>query len=145
MFTVPALVTSAWTTLQPLLPVIAAKGAEEIGKRAVGEVWEAIKKKFDTKAAAKEALSDLLKAPEDADLQAAFRVQLKKLLEEDSAFAEEISRLLKPVAEGGYSAQLHGDGALAQGQDAKAVGVGGMMIGGNVSGGIHQGEKKDKQ
>lgn len=44
-----------------------------------------------------------------------------------------------------YQATLIGSGAIAQGENARAVGAGGIMIGGNVSGGIHQGEKKDKQ
>ena len=144
MIEIPALVTTAWTTLQPLLPVIAAKGAEEIGKRAVGEVWDLVKKKFDTKEAAREALADLLKNPKDEDAQGAFRLQLKKFLSEDQDFAGELSKLLESAGSE-FKAQNIGDGAIAQGAGAKAVGAGGIMIGGNVSGGIHQAEKKDKK
>jgi hypothetical protein len=145
MIEIPALVTTAWTVLQPLLPVIAAKGAEEIGKRAVGEVWDLVKKKFDTKEAAREALADLLKNPKDEDTQGAFRLQLKKFLTEDPSFAGELSKLLESVGTTTtYTATLTGDGAIAQGRNAKAVGAGGIMIGGNVSGGIHQDEKNKK-
>ncbi len=145
MIEIPALVTTAWTVLQPLLPVIAAKGAEEIGKRAVGEVWDLVKKKFDTKEAAREALEDLLKKPDSEALQTVFKVQLEKMLTNDPKFAEELSKLLPLAAGEVYNAHLDGDGAIAQGAGAKAVGAGGIMIGGNVSGGIHQAEKKDKK
>jgi len=123
--------TAIWQALQPLLPLIAAKGAEELGKRAVGELWPAVKAKFEGKPAAKEALRDLLASPADADLQAAFRVQLKKLLAEDSAFAAQLSDLLKAAGQQ-YHAALQGDGASAQGDGASAVGKGGVYIGGSA-------------
>jgi len=122
--------------LQPYLPILATKAAEKIGEKvpeAVGKVWGTLQKKFDTKAGAKEALEDLLKSPEDNDLQAAFRVQLKKLLEEDTDFAGSMDQLLK-AAGTSYNARLEGDGAIAQGDGATAVGAGGVHIGGNVSG-----------
>ena len=133
---IPALVTSAWTLLQPYLPLIAPKAAEKVGESlpaAVGKAWEAIRKKFDAKAAAKEALADLLKAPADADAQGAFRLQLKKALEEDADFAAGLSRLLE-AAGASYKAELHGDGAIAQGPGAKAVGARGVLIEGGADG-----------
>ena len=133
MIEIPALVTSAWTTLQPFLPVIATKAAEEIGKTAVAKIWTAIEKKFDTKAAAKEALEDLLKNPKDEDTHVVFRVQLKKLLEEDSSFASDLAKLLESAGSD-YKAQVIGGGAVAQGAGAKAVGAGGIMIEGGMSG-----------
>ena len=136
MLDLAILTTSAWTVLQPYVPILATKAAEKIGEKvpeAVGKVWETIKKKFDTKAAAKEALEDLLKSPEDADTQAAFRQQLKKVMAEDETFANDLSKLLE-AAGGTYKASLAGDGAIAQGPGAKAVGKGGVMIGGNVNG-----------
>jgi len=133
MIEIPALVTSACTTLQPFLPVIASKAAEAIGKTAVAKIWTAIEKKFDTKAAAKEALEDLLKNPKDEDTHVVFRVQLKKLLEEDNAFASDLASLLESAGSD-YNAQVIGGGAIAQGTNAKAVGAGGIMIEGGVSG-----------
>jgi hypothetical protein len=133
MLEIPVLVTSAWTTLQPFLPIIATKAAEEIGKTAVAKLWTAIEKKFDTKAAAKEALEDLRKNPQDEDTQGAFRRQLKKLLEEDNFFASDLAKLLESAGSD-YKAQIIGGGAVAQGAGAKAVGAGGIMIEGGVSG-----------
>ncbi len=141
MLEIPVLVTAAWTAIQPVLPIIASKGTEEIVSHAVGDVWEAIKRKFDTKAAAKEALEDLLKTPHDTDVQGQFRVQLKKLLQEDATFTADLSRLLE-AAGSDFKAQVIGNGAIAQGTGAKAVGAGGIMIEGGVSGGIDLGAKK---
>jgi formylglycine-generating enzyme required for sulfatase activity len=39
-----------------------------------------------------------------------------------------------------YSADLNGDGAIAQGPNAKAVGAGGVMVGDNFQGNIYMGE-----
>lgn len=133
MIEIPALVTTTWTALQPFLPIIAAKAAEEIGKTAVAEVWTAIKKKFDTKEAAKEALADLLKDPQDSDAQGAFRKQLRKLLEEDNSFASDLANLLEKAGNN-LNAQVIGGGAIAQGDGAKAVGQGGIMIEGGMNG-----------
>ena len=130
MLDIALLTTSTWTALQPYLPVLATKAAEKIGEKvpeAVGKVWTALKKKFDTKAAAKEALTDLLKSTADGDLQAAFREQLKKLLAEDADFAGNMDQLLK-AAGTSYNARLEGDGAIAQGDGATAVGAGGVQM-----------------
>ncbi len=135
MIEIPVLVTSAWTALQPLLPLIAAKGAEKIGETAGADLWNAIKKKFDTKATAREALEELLKAPQDTDVQGQFRAQLKKSMQEDASFAAELSNLLEKAG-GDFKAQNIGDGAIAQGAGAKAVGKDGIMIDGDLTGNI---------
>jgi len=140
MIEISALVASAWGALQPFLPVIATKAAEEIGKTAISKVWTAIEKKFEAKPTAKEALQELRKDPQDADVQGAFRFQLKKILEEDSSFVGELAQLLESAGSD-YKAQVIGGGAIAQGQNAKAVGAGGIMIGGNVSGNIVMGDE----
>jgi hypothetical protein len=133
MIEIPELVTSAWTTLQPFLPILATRAAEEISKTTIAKIWSAIEKKFDTRAVAKEALEDLLKTPENEDAHVVFREQLKKILEEDNAFASDLSKLLESVRSD-YNAQLIGNGAIAQGDGSVAVGQGGIYIGGNVSG-----------
>jgi hypothetical protein len=133
--TISTTVSDAWTILQPYLPIIATKTAEKVGAElpaAVGKVWGALKAKFDNKQAAKEALTDLLKSPGDSDLQAVFRVQVKKILEEDSVFAEEFNSLVK---EAGTQINVRvRDGAAAIGDHAKAVGKGGTLIEGSVGG-----------
>ena len=130
---IPQLTTSLWQALQPLLPVLASKGAEELAKRGVGEVWEAVKKRFAARPETQKGLDELLARPDDPFAQMKFQVQLKELLEADAAFAASLSRLLE-AASSTYQASLHGDGAIAQGPGAKAVGKGGVMIGGDVKG-----------
>jgi hypothetical protein len=135
MIDVALLTTSAWTLLQPYLPILATKAVEEIGTqvpKAVAQVWGAIRKKFDTKAIAKEALDDLQKKPQDPDTQASFRQQLKKAMAEDESFATDLSKLLEAAGDT-YKASLTGDGAIAQGTGARAVGKRGVMIDGSVS------------
>jgi hypothetical protein len=126
------LVKETWTVLQPFLPIIAGKAAEEIGKTTVGKVWVTIEKKFKAKSTAKEILEDLCKNPHSADLQASFRYQLKKLLEEDNSFVSELSNLLESTGSK-FKAQVIGGGAVAQGNNAKAVGIGGILIEGGVN------------
>lgn len=124
--------------LQQYGPLFLTQAVEAFGEKvpeAVGKLWQSLKAKFDTKTAAKEALTDLLKTPDDADLQAAFRVQLKKLVEEDAAFGDELQALLKdaqaaaPVT---YQAYATGGAAVAQGPGAKAVGRRGVLIEGEA-------------
>ena len=135
--------SSAWSILQPYLPILATRAAEEIGTKVpevVGKVWEAIKKKFETKPFAKEALEDLKKSPEDSDTQATFHQQLKKIMAEDQSFAIELGKLLEAAGDT-YNATLTGNGAIAQGAGAKAVGQGGVMIGGDVGGNVVMGDE----
>jgi hypothetical protein len=132
------------TTLTPYLTTFATAAAEEIGKKvpeAAGKVWAVLKKKFDTKEAAREALEDLLKNPKDEDTQGAFRLQLKKFLTDDPDFAGELSKLLESAGTTTtYTATLIGNGAIAQGTGATAVGAGGVNIGGSVTGDIKTGK-----
>ena len=78
-----------------------------------------------------------LKAEIDVMLQKldALQEAEKALSESDKAwFAETMQRELKNLNSGiKYEAKLIGDGAIAQGTGAKAVGAGGMMINGDVS------------
>ena len=141
MIDVFTLVTSTWIVLQPYIPILASKAVEEVGKTAVVEIWAAIKNKFDMKDAAKEALAELVKHPQDADVQGAFRLQLRKLLEEDNAFASELVKLLEKTGSD-FKGQIIGDGAIAQGIGAKAVGRGGILVEGDMLGSdIATGEK----
>ncbi len=126
-----------WNALQPYLPLLLAEAAKESGKKipaAVGKLWTALKTRLERQPAAKEALDDLTRAPDDPDFQAALRVQLKKMLSRDPAFAAELVPLLQAVREEThYHAEQHGDGAIAQ-SGSTAVGKGGVYIGGNASG-----------
>ena len=143
MIDIAQLATSAWTMIQPHLPVLATKAMDEISKKvpeAVNKVWEMITNKLETKPAAKEALEDVKKSPDDPDTQAAFRQQLKKVMTEDESFATDLSKLLE-AAGNTYKASLTGSGAIAQGAGAKAVGERGVVIGGNATGNIVTGDQ----
>lgn len=91
--------------LAPCLPFLVKGGeeaAKEAGKKFGGEVWERAQvvwsklvPKLEARPAAREIAGDLAGDPEDADLQAALRGQLKKLLAEDAALAQELAALMQ--------------------------------------------------
>jgi hypothetical protein len=98
------LASSLTTVLVPLLPYLLKAGekAAETGKTIAGQSWEwtkslwiKLKPKVEAKPTALEAAQDAAQTPEDEDLQAALRVQLKKLLTEDQSLADEVSRWLE--------------------------------------------------
>lgn len=97
-----ALAQQVSTALQPYIPFFSLEAAKAAGKNvpdAIGKVWDLVKGRFAKKPTAEEALRDLLKNPNDPDLQAAVRVQLRKLLEDDAEFGKE----LRPLAEAAAS------------------------------------------
>ena len=65
------------------------------------------------------AAQDVAAMPEDSDTQAALRLQLKKLLAENEALAEELARLLEQ--------------AQPSGSAVTAVGARSIAVGGSVS------------
>ena len=124
-----ALASSVTTALVPLLPYLlkaGEKAAEETGKAVAGQSWEWVKSlwtklkpEVEAKPAALEAAQDVVHAPEDEDLQAALRVQLKKLLTEDKSLAEEVSRWLQQGKAAGITVTASGERSVAIGGDAK--------------------------
>ncbi|MEH2402813.1 hypothetical protein [Nostoc sp.] len=89
--------------LAPCLPFllnVGNKAVEEASKKVGEDVWNKAKAiwaklhpKVEAKEAAKEAATDVAQKPEDEDLQASLRVQLKKILEADTVLAEEIAKI----------------------------------------------------
>lgn len=124
-----ALAGSLTTVLVPLLPYLlkaGEKAAEETGKTVVGQSWEWAKSlwtklqpKVEAKESALEAAKDVAQAPEDEDLQATLRVQLKKLLTEDQSLAEEVSRWLDQGKAAGINVSAIGERSVAIGGDVK--------------------------
>lgn len=135
--------------LEPYLPLIAAKAAEKIGGElpaAVGRLWMALSKKFNPKPAAKEALIDLLKTPDNPDVQAAFRVQLKKALEDDEVFCKQFSRLLGEARlDVSYHAEIKGDGVVVQGNNNVTAEPGAVIVQGDVQGDVVNGQWKKER
>ena len=125
-----ALAGSLTTVLAPLLPYLlkaGEKAAEETGKTVAGQslewaksIWSKLKPKVEAKPGALEAAQDVAQAPEDEDLQATLRVQLRKLLTEDQSLAEEVERWLEQGKAAGINVSASGERSVA--------------IGGNVNG-----------
>ncbi len=125
----------------------------EGGKAAAKKVGEAlvatIKRRFQGKPAAEEALKDVEEAPQDEDLQAALRVQLKKVMRQDEAFAAELATLLDEARRSApttYQARVTGSGAaaLSTGGGPAAAAGRGIAIG-SVGGDVSTGDQRDKE
>ncbi len=90
------------------------------GSNAPAEViqlWHIIQENFENKPAAMSALEDLLGNSDDTDNQEAFRIQLKKAVQADPAFAARLSQALP-------ANQTPGSGGVS------------VSVGGNVGGNI---------
>lgn len=70
------------------------KVGEDVWNKAKA-IWAKLHPKVEAKEAAKEAATDVAQKPEDKDLQASLRVQLKKILDADTPLAEEITKILQ--------------------------------------------------
>ena len=68
--------------------------------------------KIEASPAAKEAAADLAQTPDDADTQAAMRIQLKKILDKNPEFLVELQAILakeKPAGSTVYNSQTMGE------------------------------------
>jgi hypothetical protein len=82
----------------------------------------------EAKPAALEAAQDAATHPDDEDTLAALRLQLKKLLAEDEALAQELARLLPRSGPAGQTVIASGDRSVAIGGNAS----GNVIITGDV-------------
>jgi hypothetical protein len=102
--------------LAPCLPFLLNVGnkAVEGASQKVGEdvwskgkaIWAKLHPKVEAKEGAKEAAADVAQKPEDEDLQASLRVQLKKILDADTGLAEEIAKILQETKSADSSVSL---------------------------------------
>lgn len=88
---------SLLTPILPLLVKLGEKGIEEIGKKMGESTWEFAKKiwkklspKLSSRPASKEAVKDVSKNPKDEDAIASLRLQIKKILAENTSLAQEL-------------------------------------------------------
>ncbi len=123
----PALVKMAGAAAAPAV-TSGEELAQALGQSAgkhVAALFNAITHKFKGHPAAAEAVDDLAKAPQDEDAQAALRLQLKKALEADESFRQEVRTLLEQAqaesAKGGTTVVASGKGAVAAGHDIKGT------------------------
>ncbi|HLO27858.1 MAG TPA: hypothetical protein VK249_01905 [Anaerolineales bacterium] len=98
----------------------------------VNKVWSYVLEKFQGKPAAEVAANDIASNASDEDNQAAFRKELKKLLEDPNVLAELSDLLAKGKESVGINVQ---SGAVATGGGV-AAGQGGIAVGGSVGGSI---------
>ncbi len=107
-----------------------AQAAEAIGSEAgqlATRVWERLGGKVENKPAAKEAAEDVAAQPDDQDAQAALRVQIRKILEEDAELQQALAAILEEGKQAGVIADRGGvviqggihatDGGVAAGRD----------------------------
>lgn len=135
---IPELASELARIVGPYLPYLVETG-KKAGDKVVGEVafagakkvWGKLRGKVEEKPEAAEAVRDLAEDPEDSDLQAAVRVQLKKILAADSGFAEELAKLLE--AAGSKTLVLTGSGSGAQGNNNVLAGERGTAVGGDFT------------
>lgn len=139
---VTTLASSVVTFLSPLLMKSGEKAIEKVGGKlpeAAGKLWESIRQKIGRKEAAREAMKDFIAKPDDPDNEAAFRKELRKVLELDSRFAKDLEKMLDVAkAQAGDSITNTGSGAMAA-RGGVAAGAGGIAVGGNVKGNIVMG------
>jgi hypothetical protein len=132
----PQLSTQLVQLLAPFLPhllkglkLAGQEAAKKLGEKA-GEqgfeqaktLWEKLRPKMEARPAALEAAQDAAAHPDDEDALAALRLQLKKLLAEDEALAQELAPLLEQTRPAGQTVIASADRSVA--------------IGGNVSGSV---------
>ena len=146
-----ALTHAITTTLVPVLPYLlkaGEKAAEEAGKKIGGDTWEwtkdlwsRLRPKVEAKPAALQAANEVALAPDDPDLQATLRVQLKKLLTEDQALTQEVGEWFERAKAAGVIAIASGERSAAIGGDVGSsniitgdgnVGVAGSKVDGDV-------------
>ena len=117
--------------LAPFLPYL-VKGAKLAGQEAarkLGEkageqgfeqvkaLWDKLRPKVEARSAALEAAQDAAAHPDDEDTLAALRLQLKKLLAEDEALAQEMTCLLEQARPAGPTVIASGERSVAVGGD----------------------------
>ena len=119
----PQLSTQLVQLLAPFLPYL-LKGAKLAGQEAakkLGEktgeqgfeqvkaLWDRLRPKMEARPAALEAAQDAAAHPDDEDALAVLRLQLKKLLAEDEALAQELVRLLTQARPAGQTVTASGE------------------------------------
>ncbi|MBD2338636.1 hypothetical protein H6G64_16810 [Calothrix sp. FACHB-156] len=119
--------------LAPCLPFLLNVGNKAIegASQKVGEdgwnkakaIWDKLLPKVAAKEAAKEAAADVAQNPDDEDLQASLRVQIKKILDSDTALAEEIAKIWQETKSADGSVNLNAQSYDESIQINKAGGV----------------------
>src|SRR6185436_3675636 len=125
------LLAQALPTLLSAGEKAAGKAVEEMGKQAgtavsdkVKEIWDRLRGKVEENPRAAGAVQDVVQTPEDEDVRAALRVQLRKLLEADPALAADLAPRVEAIT------NVHA-------QDRAVVATHGGVAGGKLAVGGH--------
>jgi hypothetical protein len=120
--------------LAPFLPTLVKAGEKAVEKAAdavsdeafkyARALWEKLRPGVDAKPAAKEAAEEVAAHPEDEDAVAALRLQLRKLLEEDTRLAGDLAAIWQK-AEAANVVQVTASGE-------RSVAVGGDVTGSTI-------------
>lgn len=109
--------------LAPLLPYLtesddeAGRKLDAVDREKANAMWIRLRPKFEARESAMEAAHDACQSPQDIDALAAFRLQLKKLLAEDTALAEDLVRLLDAPRPETEQTERSGDRDIAVGNN----------------------------
>ncbi len=103
--------------LSTFLGKVRDRSADELGSKLGAEGWEQAKKvwdklgpKVEAKPSAKETAGMLAAHPDDGDLQAALRVHLREMLNEDPQLRQELTQIIgSDVQQGEGNIMTHGD------------------------------------
>lgn len=130
MDVVAALVVQVVAALIPFLPHLLNVGQKEAEDRAgdldsggwdlAKRLWEPLRPKVEERPAAREAATDVVADPRNADATAALRNQLRKLLNEDPVLVRELAQLMEQSKQRGPArVEASGDRAVAIGGSAE--------------------------
>lgn len=133
-------------TTTTILTVLLAAG-KEVAKKAIKDAYEGFKslliRKLGGKADVEGALMQVEKNPDSEARHAVLKEDLAKAgAAQDAEVVQEARALLELLKQEGiissqtYQAKLEGSGAIAQGPGAVAAGEGGIVISGDVGGGV---------
>jgi hypothetical protein len=120
--------------LAPFLPTLVKAGEKVVDKAAdaVGDeaftyaraLWERLRPKVEAKPAAEEAAEEVAERPDDDDALGALRLQLRKLLEEDTQLAGDLAAIWQE-AQAANVVQVTASGE-------RSVAVGGDVTGSSI-------------
>ena len=79
--------------------LLLGEAGKEAAKKAGGALWDKLGDLLRRKPKTKEALDDLGGAPDDPDALGALRLQIRKAIEDDPAFGNELEGLLDEMKE----------------------------------------------
>jgi len=141
-----AIAAGAVSILSPYL----TKAADMVVPKVAEDLYALLHSKLAKKPAAAEALQDLEKSPEDADAQAALRVQLKKSMVEDEELAGQVNQLVEAAGgTEGRTVSASNRGVAAGGDISGPVFTGDVRgdidIGGSKAPRTNQADEQDSQ